>query len=78
MRAHIGIRRGGFVNSGAPDLKQALRPVPSYERAVREASRMLAAAGIRHALAGAVAANAYRSRARTTEDIHFLVGEDDL
>jgi hypothetical protein len=66
------------VNPGAPDLKQALRPVPSYERAVREVSRMLAAAGIRHALAGALAANAYRIRPRTTEDIAFLVGGEAL
>jgi hypothetical protein len=57
MRAQIAIRRGGFVNAGAPDLKQALRPVPTYERAVREVSRMLAVAGIRHALA----ANAHPS-----------------
>ena len=66
------------MKPGAPDLKQALRPVPGYERAVREVSRMLAAAGIRHALAGALAANAYRSRPRTTEDIDFLVGEEAL
>jgi hypothetical protein len=78
MRAQLVIRRGGFVNAGAPDLKQALRPVPRFERAVREVSRMLAAAGIRHALAGALAANAYRSRPRTTEDIDFLVGEEAL
>ena len=44
----------------------------------REVSRMLAAAGIRHALAGALAANAYRSRPRTTEDIEFLVGDEPL
>lgn len=60
----------------APDLKRALRPVPSYERAVREVSRMLAEAGIRHALVGALGANAYRSRPRTTEDIDFLVGDE--
>lgn len=60
----------------APDLKQALRPVPTYERAVREVSRMLAEAGIRHALVGALGANAYRSRPRTTEDIDFLVGDE--
>jgi hypothetical protein len=59
-----------------PDLKRALRPVPAYERAVREVSKMLAAAGIRHALVGALAANAYRARPRTTEDIDFLVGEE--
>jgi hypothetical protein len=59
-----------------PDLKRALRPVPAYERAVREVSRMLAEAGIRHALVGALAANAYRSRPRTTEDIDFLVGDE--
>jgi hypothetical protein len=59
-----------------PDLKRALRPVPTYERAVREVSRMLAEAGIRHALVGTLAANAYRSRPRTTEDINFLVGDE--
>ena len=59
-----------------PDLKRALRTVPDYERAVREVSRMLAEAGIRHALVGALAANAYRDRPRTTEDIDFLVGDE--
>lgn len=59
-----------------PDLKRALRPVPAYERAVREISRMLSEAGIRHALVGALAANAYRNRPRTTEDIDFLVGDE--
>jgi hypothetical protein len=61
---------------GAPDLKRALRPVPAFERAVREVSRMFAEAGIRHALVGALAANAYRDRPRTTEDIDFLVGDE--
>jgi hypothetical protein len=37
---------------------------------------MFAAAGIRHALAGALGANAYRVRPRTTEDINFLVGDE--
>jgi hypothetical protein len=59
-----------------PDLKRALRPVPTYERAVREVSKMLSEAGIRHALVGALGANAYRSRPRTTEDIDFLVGDE--
>ena len=59
-----------------PDLARALRPVPTFERAVREVSRMLADAGIRHALVGALGANAYRSRPRTTEDIVFLVGHE--
>jgi hypothetical protein len=59
-----------------PDLKHALRPVPTFERAVREISRMLAEAGIRHALVGALAANAYRRRPRTTADIDFLVGDE--
>lgn len=62
--------------SREPELKRALRPVPSYERAVREVSKMLAAAGIRHALVGALGANAYRNRPRTTEDIDFLVGDE--
>jgi hypothetical protein len=61
---------------GKPDLKQALQPVPGYERAVREVSRMLSEAGIRHALVGALGANAYRDRPRTTEDIDFLVGDE--
>ena len=65
------------MNPGrVPDLKRALGPVPAYERAVREVSRMLADAGIRHALVGALAANAYRNRPRTTEDIDFLVGAE--
>jgi hypothetical protein len=59
-----------------PDLKRALRPVPTYERAVKAVSRMLADAGIRHLLVGALAANAYRRRPRTTEDIDFLVGDE--
>jgi len=59
-----------------PDLRRALRPVPTYERAVREVSKMLSGAGIRHALVGALGANAYRSRPRTTEDIGFLVGDE--
>jgi hypothetical protein len=59
-----------------PDLKRALRLVPSYERAVREVSKMLSEAGIRHALVGALGANAYRNRPRTTEDIDFLVGDE--
>jgi hypothetical protein len=59
-----------------PDLKRALLLVPTYERAVREVSKMLAEAGIRHALVGALAANAYRSRPRTTADIDFLVGDE--
>jgi hypothetical protein len=60
----------------APDLTRALRPVPTFERAVREVSNMLRDKGIRHALAGALGANAYRDRPRTTEDIDFLVGEE--
>ncbi|MEX1129055.1 MAG: hypothetical protein WD227_15745 [Vicinamibacterales bacterium] len=65
------------MNPGhAPDLKRALRPVPSFERAVREVSKMFSEAGIRHALVGALGANAYRSRPRTTEDIDFLVGDE--
>jgi hypothetical protein len=44
------------MNPGrGPDLKRALRPVPAFERAVREVSRMLTEAGIRHALVGALA-----------------------
>lgn len=58
------------------ELKQALRPVPRFERAVREVSKMFSEAGIRHALVGALGANAYRDRPRTTEDIDFLVGDE--
>jgi hypothetical protein len=59
-----------------PELERALRPVPAFERAVREVSKMFFEAGIRHALVGALGANAYRSRPRTTEDIDFLVGNE--
>lgn len=59
-----------------PELDRALRPVPSFKRAVREVSKMFFDAGIRHALVGALGANAYRSRPRTTEDIDFLVGNE--
>lgn len=58
------------------ELKRALRPVKHFERAVREVSKMLSGAGIRHALVGALGANAYRDRPRTTEDIDFLVGDE--
>jgi hypothetical protein len=61
--------------SAKGDLGRALRPVPNYARAVREVSRMLSEAGIPHALVGALGANAYRDRPRTTEDIDFLVGD---
>jgi hypothetical protein len=64
------------MTTDGPDLMRALRPVPAYERAVREVSRMLSDAGIRHALVGALGANAYRGRPRTTEDIDFLVGDE--
>src|ERR1051325_422937 len=76
VRAHLAIHRHDVTPSGKPDLKHALRPVPGLERAVREVSKMLRAAGIRHALVGALAANAYRARPRTTEDIDFLVGDE--
>jgi hypothetical protein len=77
VRAQIAIRRSRLTSQGGePDLKRALRPVPAYERAVREVSKMFAEAGIRHALVGALGANAYRNRPRTTEDIDFLVGEE--
>jgi len=64
------------AGGGEPDLKRALRPVPTFERAVREVSRMFSEAGIRHALVGGLGANAYRNRPRTTEDIDFLVGDE--
>jgi hypothetical protein len=77
MKAQIAVRRRRIMSPGrTPDLERALRPVPGYGRAVREVSRMLAEAGIRHALVGALAANAYRTRPRTTEDIDFLVGDE--
>ncbi|HUE87505.1 MAG TPA: hypothetical protein VMO26_15625 [Vicinamibacterales bacterium] len=77
MRAQIAISRNRYMNPGrAPELWRALAPVPRFERAVREVSRMLTEAGIRHALVGALAANAYRQRPRTTEDIDFLVGDE--
>jgi len=59
-----------------PELRHALQLVPAYERAVREVSKMFSEAGIRHALVGALGANAYRDRPRTTADINFLVGDE--
>jgi hypothetical protein len=59
-----------------PELGHALRLVPAYERAVREVSKLFSQAGIRHALVGALGANAYRDRPRTTADIDFLVGDE--
>jgi len=59
-----------------PELKRALLLAPAFERAVREASRLLREAGIRHALVGALGASAYRSPLRTTADIEFLVGAE--
>src|SRR3970282_1169726 len=76
MRPQIAVHRSHRMKSTRqPELQQALRPVPTYERAVREVSRMFSEAGIRHALVGALGANAYRNRPRTTEDIDFLVGD---
>ena len=65
-----------MTSGDKPELKSALRPVPHYERAVREVSRLFREAGIRHALVGALGANAYRERPRTTEDIDFFVGDE--
>src|SRR5262252_3288656 len=77
VRAQITTQRSRYMNAGRePDLTRALRLVPGFERAVREVSKMLSDAGIRHALVGALAANAYRNRPRTTEDIDFLVGDE--
>jgi len=59
-----------------PDLTRALRSGPGYERAVREASRMLSGAGIRHALVGALGQMPIAAGPRTTEDIIFLVGDE--
>ena len=59
-----------------PDLKRALLLVPAFERAVREVSKLLLEAGVRHALVGALGANAYRNQPRTTADIDFLVGDE--
>lgn len=61
---------------GNPDLKQALLLVPHYDRAVRQMSKMLSDAHVRHVLVGALGANAYRDRPRTTADIDFLVGDE--
>src|SRR5206468_9675523 len=77
MKFQIAIHRTTHMKSGSqPRLEDALRPVPTYARAVREVSKMFSNAGIRHALVGALGANAYRNRPRTTEDIDFLVGDE--
>ena len=77
MRAQITLASSRRRKPGLkPELKDALRPVPHYERAVREVSKLFSKAGIRHALVGALGANAYRDRPRTTEDIVFFVGDE--
>src|SRR5207247_2507483 len=77
MKFQIAIHRTTHMKSGSqPRLEDALRPVPTYARAVREVSKMFSNAGIRYALVGALGANAYRNRPRTTEDIDFLVGDE--
>lgn len=77
MKSQIAIHRTtGMKSDSRPDLAHALRLVPSYERAVREVSKMFSEAGVRHALVGALGANAYRDRPRTTLDIQFLVGDE--
>lgn len=77
MRSQIAIHRTTRLRPDAkPELRHALQLVPAYERAVREVSRMFSEAGIRHALVGALGANAYRDRPRTTADIDFLVGDE--
>jgi len=79
MRAQIALARSRRRKPGLkPELKDALRPVPHYERAVREVSKLFSKAGIRHALVGALGANAYRDRPRTTEDIVFFVGDESF
>ena len=65
-----------YPDTPGGEAPRALGPVPGYERAVREMSRMLSEVGIRHVLVGALAANAYRTRPRTTEDFAFLVGDE--
>ena len=77
VKPQIAIRRASRTALPARgELARALRPVPTYARAVREVSRLLSEAGIRHALVGALGANAYRDRPRTTEHIDFLVGDE--
>jgi hypothetical protein len=77
MKSQITAQRSRAMNpSGEPDLKRALSLLPTFERAVREMSRRLSAAKVRHLLVGALGANAYRSRPRTTADIDFLVGDE--
>ena len=77
MGSQIAIHRTTRLKSDSkPQLGHALRLVPAYERAVREVSKMFSQAGIRHALVGALGANAYRDRPRTTADIDFLVGDE--
>lgn len=59
-----------------PDLLRALDVTsPDIAAAVREGSRALRAAGVRHALCGGIAVGAY-GRPRATKDVDFLVGEE--
>jgi hypothetical protein len=59
-----------------PNLSSALDVTsPEIAVAVREASRALRSAGVRHALCGGIAVGAY-GRPRATKDVDFLVGEE--
>src|SRR5438128_792959 len=62
--------------AGIPDLAQ-LRGVvaPEILRAAEVASSKLREAGIPHALAGGLAVGAH-GYPRTTDDVHFLVGDE--
>jgi hypothetical protein len=60
--------------SGGPSLERAFAAVPEAVRvAAEEASRRLAALGIRHALIGGLAVGAHGAP-RNTTDVDFLVG----
>lgn len=76
VRAQIAIRRNRATNQRTPDLQRAVRDSPAYERAVRKLSKMFAEAGIRYALAGALAANTYRDGTCAMHNIEFLVGDE--
>jgi hypothetical protein len=59
-----------------PNLLRALDVTsPEIATAVREGSRALKAAGVRHALCGGIAVGAY-GKPRATKDVDFLVGEE--
>jgi hypothetical protein len=62
-----------------PDLRRALSVLPErFDRAVHTASKMLTEAGVAHALVGGLGASSYANEPWSTQDVDFLVADDQF